>query len=68
MSNNGNSGSNTGGIGFMGALQIGFIILKLCGVIDWSWWFVLAPTWGTTLILLMIVSIYLIARWFSRRR
>lgn len=32
-----------GGIGFTGILQIVFIVLKLCGVINWSWWLVLLP-------------------------
>ena len=26
-------------------VQVVFIILKLCKLIDWSWWFVLIPTW-----------------------
>jgi len=29
----------------MDVLTILFIALKLCHVIDWSWWWVLAPTW-----------------------
>ena len=33
-----------GGIGFAGVLQVAFIVLKLCKVIDWSWWCVLLPT------------------------
>lgn len=32
------------GIGFTGLLQVAFIVLKLCGVIKWSWWCVLLPT------------------------
>lgn len=28
-------------------LAIVFIVLKLCHVIDWSWWWVLAPLWGS---------------------
>jgi hypothetical protein len=24
-----------------------FVVLKLIGVIDWSWWLVLLPTWAT---------------------
>lgn len=28
---------------FMGAIQIVFIVLKLCAVIDWSWWLVMLP-------------------------
>ncbi len=26
-------------------LTIAFIVLKLCNVIAWSWWWVLAPLW-----------------------
>lgn len=32
-----------GGIGFVGLLQIAFIVLKLCKVINWSWWLVMLP-------------------------
>ncbi len=32
-----------GGIGFLGALTIAFIVLKLCGAIAWSWFWVLSP-------------------------
>ncbi len=34
-----------GGIGFFGILGLIFITLKLCGVINWSWIWVLAPLW-----------------------
>lgn len=30
-------------VGFIGLLTLLFIALKLCGVIGWSWWLVLAP-------------------------
>lgn len=33
------------GIGFVGLLTIAFIVLKLTGVIAWSWLWVLAPIW-----------------------
>lgn len=29
----------------IGLLQVGFILLKVAGVIDWSWWWVLSPLW-----------------------
>lgn len=32
------------GLGFVGALQIAFIVLKLCNVINWKWWVVLLPS------------------------
>lgn len=31
---------------FFGILGLIFITLKLCNVITWSWWWVLAPLWG----------------------
>ena len=42
MNNNNNKGI---GIGFCGILGIVFIVLKLIGVISWSWLWVLAPIW-----------------------
>ena len=47
----------SGGIGFIGLLTIAFIVLKLTGVISWSWGWVLAPmwiTWGIVIIVLFI--------------
>lgn len=46
-----------GGIGFAGLLAITFIVLKLTGVIAWSWWWVLAPMWAPIVIALAIVII-----------
>ena len=43
MENN-NKNVATGGIGFVGLLQIAFIVLKLCKVITWKWWVVMLPT------------------------
>lgn len=37
--------SSGGGISFSGALTLIFITLKLCGVIDWSWLWILSPIW-----------------------
>ena len=49
----------TGGIGFFGLLQIAFIVLKLCGVIAWSWWWVLLPIWAPlSLILLFVLFVF----------
>ena len=45
MSSNGNNNDASGGIGFVGLLTIAFIVLKLVGVINWSWVWVLSPIW-----------------------
>lgn len=42
---NGNNQNANGGIGFVGALTIVFIVLKLCNVITWPWVWVLSPIW-----------------------
>lgn len=58
-----------GGIGFIGLLTIVFITLKLCGVISWSWVWVLAPIWITLaaaiLIVIAVVIITAIIAWRS---
>ena len=53
------------GLGFSGLLAIVFIVLKLLGVINWSWLWVLSPLWITTLIVIVIVVIieYLRKKW-----
>lgn len=53
-----NNASNDGGMGFFSVLQIVFIVLKLCGVIDWKWGWVLSPTWGSIIFYVVIVIIY----------
>jgi hypothetical protein len=52
------SDSANGGIGILGALGITFVVLKLTGVIDWSWWFVtmpFLPFWGLFVLIPLIV-------------
>lgn len=44
-------------IGFMGALTLLFIALKLTGVIAWSWWWVTLPLWGG---LALILSVFVL--------
>ena len=58
-----NKNSSGGGMGLLGVLQVIFIVLKLVGVISWSWWVVLIPTWiDLTLIIIAIVYL-LICYW-----
>lgn len=53
-----NEKTTSGGIGLGSALLLTFIILKLVGVINWSWWWVLSPIW-IPVVLLMAASILL---------
>lgn len=52
-----NKTAAAGGTGLMTLLQVAFIVLKLCKVIDWSWWWVLAPTWFPIALLIIIAII-----------
>lgn len=53
---------SSGGIGFCGLLTILFIGLKLTDFINWSWWWVLSPTWIWVLMAIVIVSIFIIVK------
>lgn len=57
---NSSSSAASGGIGFSGLLTIVFIVLKLCHVIDWSWWWVLSPIWGVFVLAIAITIIYIL--------
>lgn len=51
-----------GGIGLGGLLFVAFLVLKLCDVITWSWWWVFAPLWiPIALVLGIIIVVAVIA-------
>lgn len=47
-------------IGFPALLLLSFIILKLCNVITWSWWWVLSPVWLPIAISVVVFGIILL--------
>ena len=47
------SNSKSVGLGFCDVLLIVFIVLKLIGVINWSWGWVLAPPWIPVLLVVI---------------
>jgi hypothetical protein len=51
---------NSGGITFCGLLTIAFIVLKLIGFINWSWWWVLSPLWLPTAVFILGVLIFIL--------
>lgn len=55
-----NAKTTTTSIGLLGVLQIIFIVLKLCGLIDWSWWKVFIPMWIDLGIIAGFLLLYLI--------
>lgn len=57
------SNTSSGGIGCGTVLFFIFLVLKLTGAIDWSWWWVTAPIWipvglvGLGAILVLLASL-----------
>lgn len=63
--------TTTSGVSILELLTVAFIILKLCHVIDWSWWWVLAPTWiplALAAVILVICGIIKLIGWILGRR
>jgi hypothetical protein len=65
---NQNKSSSGGGICLSGLLGITFVTLKLCGVIQWSWWYVTLPFWGGFALLFVILLLCIIAQSLSKRK
>lgn len=48
------------GLGFWNALQLALIIMKLAGIIKWSWWAVLIPLWCDVAVVLAIIVYFVV--------
>lgn len=55
-----NTKTTTTGVSLLGVLQIIFIVLKLCCLIDWSWWKVFIPMWIDLGIIVGFLLLYLV--------
>lgn len=60
MSDNKSSSASSSGIGVAGLLGVAFVVLKLTGVINWSWWWVTAPFWGPIVLAVGVFIVVLI--------
>ena len=67
MNNQGNKTSIKVGSPAMGVLTVVFVILKLTGVITWSWWLVLAPLWVPVALFLLVVLGVVIFTLFGKK-
>lgn len=55
------------GIGFSGILTIVFIVLKLIGIIEWSWLWVLSPLWISWIVgIVLLVILIPILIWLNK--
>lgn len=50
-------GKSSSGIGVMGLLGVAFVVLKLTGYINWSWWWVTLPFWGGIALVLVFFAV-----------
>lgn len=58
---NRNSGATGGGITLSGLTFLVFLVLKLCNVINWSWWWVTAPLWiPFTLFVAVCITVFVV--------
>ena len=56
-----NNNTHTSGLGLAGVLTVIFVVLKLVGTIDWSWWWVVSPTLidvGLSILILIGIKVY----------
>jgi len=47
-------------MGFLEGLTLIFVVLKLTGIIAWSWWWVLAPMWPAVIIWLIVAVLFFV--------
>lgn len=55
--------TSSSGLGLSSVLTVIFVVLKLVGVIDWSWWWIFSPLLidiGLAVIILAIYAIYVV--------
>jgi hypothetical protein len=50
----------------LGLLGIAFIVLKLTGYIDWSWWWVTAPFWAGIAFVLVVGVVWFIFHVYNK--
>lgn len=58
-----NTNTASGGLGLSTVLFLIFLVLKLCNVINWSWWWVTAPLWGSLVLYGLTVGIAFFCLW-----
>jgi hypothetical protein len=51
-----------------GLLGVAFVVLKLTGVIAWSWWWVLAPFWAPVTVAVILMLLIAVAMGLASKR
>ena len=45
-----------------------FLVLQLCGVISWSWWWVVSPLWIMALFVIAVMILYFVIAFLMELR
>lgn len=56
---------NNNSIGVFDLIGICFIVLKITGFIDWSWWYVTMPFWGV--FILSVLAAVLLKKYYKQK-
>lgn len=62
-----NNNTNNSGIGFFTVPFLVLLVLKLAGIIDWSWWLVTAPLWAPVAIVLVIAAVIFVTSYMFEK-
>ena len=55
-------------LGFFGILFVVLLVLKLLGIIAWSWWVITMPLWiGTVVLIISVFTLVLLDRPAKRK-
>lgn len=63
-----NRNQASGGLGIGSILLIIFVVLKLCGLIHWSWLWVLSPLWVSIILIVVIYVTAMVSAFISLLR
>lgn len=55
-------------LGFFGMLFVVLLVLKLLGIIAWSWWIITMPLWiGTVILIISVFALVLLDKPAKRK-
>lgn len=58
---------SSGGVSFLSLLTIAFIVLRLTGHIDWSWFWVLSPLLIPVILGILIFGVFGSIYWYFKK-
>lgn len=61
------SNNISSGLGLLGVLQVIFIVLKCCNLVDWTWWQVFLPTFVSLGLFVIVCVILIVIVWGAAR-